>query len=37
MDMVRYIISEFCCLLKSSLDISIQKIEALFRRNKTGL
>ena len=37
MDMVKYIVSEICCLLKSGFDISIQKIEELFRRNKTGL
>jgi hypothetical protein len=37
MDMVKFILSEICCLLKSSFDISMQKIEQLFKRNKTGL
>jgi len=37
MDMVKYLCSEICYFLKSSLDISIQKIEDIFKRNKSGL
>jgi hypothetical protein len=37
MDMVKYIFSEICCYVKSSMDISMQKIGQLLKRNKTGL
>ena len=37
MDMVKFICSEISCFLKSIFDISIQKIEKIFNRNKTGL
>lgn len=37
MDTLKYIYSEICCLVKSGFDISMQKIERMLHRNKTGL
>jgi len=37
MDIVKFIYVEFLYFLKVSHDLVAQKLEALFKRNKTGL
>lgn len=37
MDILKFICSEVCFFIKMSVDISLQKIGQLLRRNKTGL
>lgn len=37
MDILKFICSEIACFIKSSLDLSVQKIEQTFDRIKTGL
>ncbi len=31
MEIVKFIYNEFCCFIKSSFDISIQKIQQVFK------
>jgi len=31
MDILSYIYNEFCCLIKSSIDISLHKIQQFFK------
>ena len=37
MDIVKFICSEICFFVKSTVDISVQKIGQILHRNKTGL
>jgi len=37
MDILKFFCSEICFLIKSSIDISVQKIGQILHRNKTGL
>jgi len=37
MDIFKFICSEICFFIKSSIDISVQKIGQILHRNKTGL
>lgn len=37
MDVVKFICNEIACFIKAGLDISLQKLEEVFRRNNSGL
>jgi len=37
MDVVKMIVNEITCFIKAGLDISLQKLEEVFRRNNSGL
>jgi hypothetical protein len=37
MDILKFICSEICFFIKSSIDISLQKIGQILNRNKSGL
>ncbi len=37
MDVVKFIANEIACFFKAGLDISLQKLEEIFSRNKSGL
>jgi hypothetical protein len=37
MDMINFIYNEFCCFIKLTLDLTVQKIALIFNRNKSGL
>ena len=37
MDIFKFIFSEFCYFIKVALDLSVQKLTLIFRRNNSGL